>query len=51
MILKNLIPLCSIFVTQYPICMATRVRLYDLQPRGRCWPDEAYEEMLKYQTL
>ena len=29
--------------------MATRVRLFDLQPSGRCWPDEAYEEMLKYQ--
>lgn len=45
----NLVPLCSIFVTQYPSCMATRVRLFDLQPSGRCWPDEAYEEMLKYQ--
>ena len=29
--------------------MATRVRLFDLQPSGRSWPDEAYEEMLKYQ--
>ena len=29
--------------------MATRVRLFDLQPSGRCWPDEAYKEMLKYQ--
>jgi hypothetical protein len=29
--------------------MATRLRLFDLQPSGRCWPDEAYEEMLKYQ--
>ena len=29
--------------------MATRVRLFDLQPSGKCWPDEAYEEMLKYQ--
>lgn len=44
-----LIPLCSVFVYQYPGIMATRVQMFDLQPRGGGkWPDDAHAAMAKY---
>ena len=45
---SSLIPLCSVYVHQYPGIMATRVQMFDIQPKNGKWPDEAYESMVKY---
>jgi hypothetical protein len=45
---SSLIPLCSVFVHQYPGIMATRVQMFDVEPKNDKWPDEAYEVMAKY---
>ena len=28
--------------------MATRVQMFDVEPKNEKWPDEAYEAMAKY---
>jgi len=45
----SLIPLCSIYVHQYPGIMATRVQMFDVMPKCEKWPDEAHEAMEKYE--